>query len=52
MTAVIGNSDTLTDQLAGQLKAGFKIIDLYEDGWGDEKMDHYMKMFVATLAEK
>lgn len=42
-----------TDQLGGQLKAGFSITDMYEDGWGGEhKLDAYLPSFLATRAIK
>ena len=45
---------TLADQLGGQTAAGFHIIDLFEDYWGDEELfpDAYFPCFIATRARK
>ncbi|WP_027136744.1 class I SAM-dependent methyltransferase [Gaetbulibacter saemankumensis] len=44
---------SLTDQISGQLKAGFNITDMYEDDWGGEsKLDDYFPAFIATRAIK
>jgi SAM-dependent methyltransferase len=44
---------TWTDQLGGQLKAGLRITDLFEDGWGGQHiLDNYFKAFMATRAVK
>jgi hypothetical protein len=38
-----------TDQVGGQLKAGFHLTDLYEDDWGGEsKMDAYFPAFMGA----
>lgn len=48
---VFGHS--LTDQISGQLKAGFCLTDMYEDNWGGEsKMDDFFPAFIATRAIK
>lgn len=48
---VFGHS--LTDQISGQLKAGFCLTDMYEDNWGGEsKMDDFFPTFIATRAIK
>src|SRR5690554_1152575 len=48
---VFGHS--LTDQIGGQLEAGFKLTDMYEDTWGGEnKMDDFLPAFIATRAIK
>lgn len=48
---IFGHS--LTDQLGGQLSAGFHLTDLYEDGWGGEnKLDSFFPAFIATRAVK
>ncbi|OMP30497.1 class I SAM-dependent methyltransferase [Mangrovimonas sp. DI 80] len=48
---VFGHS--LTDQIAGQLEAGFCITHMYEDNWGGEnKMDDFFPAFIATRAIK
>lgn len=47
-------SHTLEDQLGGQTSAGFYIVGLYEDYWGDtdRPLDKHMPAFVATRAVK
>lgn len=48
---VFGHS--LSDQIGGQLEAGFLITDMYEDNWGgDHKIDEYFPGFIATRAVK
>lgn len=48
---VFGHS--LTDQISGQLNAGFNITNMYEDNWGGEsKMDDFFPSFIATRAIK
>ena len=44
-------SHSLTEQIGGQLKAGFVLADLYEDS-GTDVMDEYIPAFVATRAVK
>lgn len=46
------NSHTLTDQLGGQLEAGFHIIGLYEDHHSDFIIGEYMPTYIATRALK
>jgi len=46
------HSHSLTDQLGGQLEAGFQIIDLYEDSHTDLVFSEYMPTFLATRARK
>lgn len=44
---------TLTEQIGGQLSAGFVITDFYEDDWNGEKLiDQYLPSFFATRAIK
>ena len=45
---------SLTDQLAGQMDAGFVIRDLYEDNWQipEEPLTEYMDVFIATRATR
>jgi SAM-dependent methyltransferase len=43
---------TLSDQIGGQLDAGFLLAGLYEDTSEDEKIADYMPNFIATLAVK
>ena len=44
---------SLSDQLGGQLEAGFLISGFYEDDWGGgEPIDAYMKTFVAVRSAK
>ena len=48
---VFGHS--LTDQIDGQLEAGFNLTNMYEDNWnGESKMDEYFPSFLATRAIK
>jgi ubiquinone/menaquinone biosynthesis C-methylase UbiE len=48
---VFGHS--LTDQINGQLEAGFSVTNLYEDIWGEEnKIDEFFPSFIATRAVK
>lgn len=44
---------TLTEQIGGQLSAGFLITDFFEDDWNGEKIiDQYLPSFFATRAIK
>lgn len=45
---------SLSDQINGQLKAGFQLIGFYEDDWAEEKdaLSKYMESFCATYAQK
>lgn len=45
-------SHTLTDQIGGQLDAGFLIAGLYEDSHQDFALTSYMTTYVATRALK
>jgi SAM-dependent methyltransferase len=47
-------SHTLEEQLGGQTDAGFHIVGLYEDRWGDPEnlFDRHFPAFVATRAVK
>lgn len=48
---VFGHS--LTDQMGGQLDAGFVITNMFEDTWDVEnKMDDFLPSFIATRAVK
>lgn len=48
---VFGHS--LTDQISGQLDAGFNLTNMYEDDWGGEnKTDEFFPSFIATRAVK
>ncbi len=48
---VFGHS--LTDQISGQLDAGFSLTNMYEDTWGGENiMDDFFPAFIATRAVK
>lgn len=48
---IFGHS--LTDQIGGQLDAGFTITAMFEDSWGGEnKMDEFLPAFIATRAIK
>ncbi len=43
---------SLSDQLSGQLEAGFSIIGLYEDIHKDLKISEYISTYIATRAIK
>ncbi len=43
---------SLSDQLAGQLDAGFAIIGLYEDHHNQAKLSEYIETYLATRAVK
>jgi ubiquinone/menaquinone biosynthesis C-methylase UbiE len=44
---------SLTEQIGGQLDAGFTITSMFEDSWGGEnKMDEFLPAFIATRAIK
>jgi len=43
---------SLTDQLAGQMDAGFAIIDMYEDRHSGLKISEYIDTYIATRAIK
>lgn len=44
---------SLTDQINGQLQAGFSLTHMYEDNWGGENnLDDYFTAFLATRAIK
>ena len=46
-------SHTLEEQLGGQLEAGFRLTDLYEDTSGSGNLhDHNVPTFLATRAVK
>lgn len=46
-------SHTLEEQLGGQLKAGFRLVDLFEDTNGEGNLhEHNIPSFVAVLAVK
>jgi len=48
---VFGHS--LTDQIGGQLDAGFTITEMFEDTWDVEnKMDEFLPSFIGTRAVK
>jgi len=43
---------SLTDQLAGQMDAGFAIIGMYEDHHNEVKLSEYIETYMATRALK
>lgn len=44
---------SLEDQIGGQLRAGFKITDMYEDNYGGRRLlDKYINTFIAMRAVK
>ena len=43
---------SLTDQIGGQLDAGFTITAMFEDNWGGENIDDFLPSFIATRAVK
>jgi ubiquinone/menaquinone biosynthesis C-methylase UbiE len=51
----IETAHSLSAQLGGLCKVGFKMIDFYEDSWGDDKdqpLDSYLPLFIAAFFEK
>ena len=46
------HSHTLTEQLGGQMDAGFHIIGLYEDYHGISAVSEYTPTYIATRAVK
>lgn len=46
------HSHSLTDQIGGQLAAGFHLIDLYEDHHSNFIVGEYMPTYIATRAIK
>jgi hypothetical protein len=46
------HSHSLTDQLGGQLDAGFHIIAMYEDHHSNFAVSEYTPTFIATRAYK
>jgi SAM-dependent methyltransferase len=51
--AAIEFSHTLTEQIGGQLEAGFRLTGLFEDDWsGSQPVDRYYKSFISTRAIK
>lgn len=49
---IFGHS--LEDQIGGQLRAGFKIVDFYEDSWTEDNgsIHNYINCFMAIRATK
>ncbi|MBF6609044.1 MAG: class I SAM-dependent methyltransferase [Flavobacterium sp.] len=47
---IFGHS--LTDQIGGQLKAGFAVTDMFEDVSGDDPLDDFFPSFIATRSVK
>jgi SAM-dependent methyltransferase len=45
-------SHSLETQIGGQLRAGFRLLDLYEDTSPDYGLGGWFPMFIATLAER
>lgn len=43
---------TLNDQIGGQLRAGFHMVDFYEDGWPDLPFSKFADSMFATLSRK
>ena len=43
---------TLTDQIGGQLDAGFVLTGFYEDSWPGVKLNEYTPTYIATRAVK
>ena len=43
---------TLTDQIGGQLDAGFVLTGFYEDSWPGVKLNEYPPTYIATRAVK
>jgi ubiquinone/menaquinone biosynthesis C-methylase UbiE len=45
-------SHTLTDQIGGQIDAGFHVIGFYEDHMADARLSEYHPVYIATRALK
>lgn len=45
-------SHSLTSQIGGQIRAGFRLLDMYEDTDRDFVIAQYMPCYIATLAIK
>lgn len=45
-------SHSLEQQIAGQLKQGFKLVDMYEDNWPGMAFSDYLPTMLATRAVK
>lgn len=47
-------SHTLTSQIGGQLNAGLRLLDIYEDRWPASQipLDAYAPLYFATLSER
>ena len=45
-------SHSLEQQIGGQLRAGFQLVDLYEDRDSEELMSKYFAPYLATRARK
>ena len=43
---------TLTDQIGGQIDAGFSLTGFYEDSWPGVKLNEYTPTYIATRAVK
>ena len=59
LDALVNNNEallfghSLSDQIGGQLDAGFYINSMYEDNWvGENKLDAFFPAFLATRAVK
>ncbi len=46
------HSHTLTDQIGGQLDAGFHLTAMYEDSHREAALSAYMPTYIATRAIK
>ena len=45
-------SHSLEDMIAGQLRAGLAMLDLFDDSSDSEMISEYLPVFFATLASK
>ena len=45
-------SHSLEDLIAGQIKAGFTIADMFEDVSDNDPIAEFLPVYFATLAEK
>ncbi len=45
-------SHSLTELIGGQLEAGLRLLDLYEDGWPGRALDRFAKATLATCATR
>jgi ubiquinone/menaquinone biosynthesis C-methylase UbiE len=43
---------TFSAQIGGQLRAGFQLVDMFEDSWSEDPLSKYLQPYLATRAMK